>query len=112
MLTEAVCCCELQECMINPQTYIVHLDDRVSQLGPPFQRTHLTGVQKGLLGLKGVDCLESYITLVLKGDEREHAQSIPGDLHNIFQRFATIRKSARAADKQVALRQIYFSRVL
>jgi len=96
----------VQECMINRNTSVVHLDGRYTVLGDASSRRELSGLADDRL-TKGMDDLGSY-TWILQGDERTAALRTSRRQRRAFSRFADTRGAARAADKAVALGQIFF----
>uniref|UniRef100_A0A7S1T5R7 Heterokaryon incompatibility domain-containing protein n=1 Tax=Tetraselmis chuii TaxID=63592 RepID=A0A7S1T5R7_9CHLO len=96
----------LQECVINQCTELVHLDGRHTVLGDASSRRMLSGLTDDELAA-GMDDLASY-KWVLEGEERAAAaETTPAQRRN-FSTFADSRTAWRAADKAVALGQIFF----
>jgi len=96
----------LQECMINRNTAVVHLDGRYTVLGDATSRKELSGLADDRL-TKEMDNLGAY-TWILPGEEREAAMRTTRRQRMAFTRFVDTRSAARSADKAVAIGQIFF----
>jgi hypothetical protein len=96
----------LQECVINQCTELVHLDGRHTVLGDAASRRTLSGLTDDELA-DGMDDLASY-KWVLEGEENGAAAETSPAQRESFSTFADSRTAWRAADKAVALGQIFF----
>uniref|UniRef100_A0A7S1SR15 Heterokaryon incompatibility domain-containing protein n=1 Tax=Tetraselmis chuii TaxID=63592 RepID=A0A7S1SR15_9CHLO len=96
----------LQECVINQNTELIHLDGRHTVLGDAASRRALSGLADDGLA-DGMDDLASY-SWVLEGEARAAAARTTLLQRQSFPEFADSRMAWRAADKAVALGQIFF----
>eukprot|EP00873_Tetraselmis_striata_P038230 jgi/Tetstr1/458494/TSEL_044900.t1 len=96
----------LQECVLNENTAVIHLAGGHTMLGDAYTRQPLSGLTGEWLSM-GMEDLESY-TWVLEGEERDAAANTTLEQRCHFSAFADSRFAYRAADKAVALGQIFF----
>eukprot|EP00873_Tetraselmis_striata_P043136 jgi/Tetstr1/463400/TSEL_008322.t1 len=96
----------LQECVLNENTAVIHLAGGHTMLGDAYTRRPLSGLTGEWLSM-GMEDLESY-TWVLEGEERDAAANTTLEQRCHFSAFADSRFAYRAADKAVALGQIFF----